>query len=407
MLKKKSRAKDAIAPRLPKILADNFAYQLDELVSEKKILLAGESVFITDDEKASIPEGYLEQPVRYGINGIALLVGQKGKTLRVAVAAKIVESLPKVRFGYAFDGYLNWGLYQTRPTIVIGGALASGSLMIDILVFDRFKLIEKDGRVLPPEDSPLYDESIHSLVNQLREKYPAHRIVVSAPLHDFGIEGVGYISDSAIKRVSYVPIQLKGAKKSFNEYRVPAAVVGTGLAFYVGALVHGWMPFSAAQVEYKAAIEHPAIKAAGGVDQAYLGVMQQRRLFMEEPRRQEVLSTKAEEIVIGVAKVPDVRILELKLPAPSVSADSAAPGRAQLVSPDGMQQKTSFTPGRQPDVSMTLSVPMAPGPALDQARAVMELVSSATGLDLRLNHKGPRDDNKGRRIFEIEGVIRD
>ena len=404
MVKKKSKAR---VIKLPTVLADNDKGLVEGLTDETKILLAGEVVFITDDLQAALPEGYTEQAVRQGATSIGQAVGQKGKTLRVAVASHVLESLPKVRFGFAVDGYLSWGLYQSRPTIVLGGTKTAGGLMIDILIFEKFRLIEKDGRVLPPEDSPLHDEALQGLARQLKEKYPAHRIVVSAPLPDFEIDGVDYIGDSALRRVSYTPVQVKQSVRSYHAYRIPALIAGAGVVFYAAAIGIAWMPFTQAQSEYRAAIEHPAIKAAGGVDQGYLGVMQQRRIFMDEPRRQEVLSAIAEEIVKGVATVPEVRILELKLPAPSVSADAGAPGRAQLIQPESQQQRNSFTPGRQPDASMILSLPAAPNMEdLDQARLLMEAVSKATGLDLRLSHKGVRQSGS-RRVFEIEGVIRD
>lgn len=397
---------EAASSRHPLVIADAEPADLLEIEGAKKALLAGNAVFVTADPMAQIPDGYVEQPARQGVGAIRQALGQKGLDLRISVSSKILETLTKTRLGFAIDGYLSWGFTHPKPTILIGGVASSTGTILDVLIFERGILVRKDGRVLPEAGSSLFDESLRSIVNELRDLYASHRVVMAAPLPDFGVPGVDYIGDAALRGVSYKPVSVKEKTRSYSGLRIPAFIILGALGFYGAALGFGWSKFSKAQGEYEEAIQHPSIVQSGGVDQGYLGVMQQRRIYMEQPRRQVALANKAGEIVRGIAQVPGVRIVELRLPAPYVAGEVSTSVQAQLIQPGAEQAKTAFSSDRQPDVGMTISVPSSGGQALDQARQVMEIVGRSTGMDLRLAHQGWRED-KGRRVYSIEGAIRD
>lgn len=374
-------------------------------VKSRHVLLAGEPVFVAlRTAEQSPPVGYIPQPPRDGVRGLMATLAKNMPKLSVSVDERLL-ALKKCRFAFAIDGYLAWGLrreHRRRQLILFGGAGTADSTNVEILVFANEKLAAVHEKTLPPADAPHFQDALGSMVAEMRHKYATARMVQAAPLPDWKHEQIEYIGDLPLRSLSYRPLSRTDRQRS--AIVVPGAIVAAGLLTYGGMLLAGWGAYSSAVEGYDHAVADPAVLNKGGIDTAFLDVMSVRRYYMGEPRRQEVLAEKADQVVKGVAAVDRVQILEMKLPAPSVAPQQQV---GVSVSPDAEQQRRQISPDRSPDVWISISVPRSAEPAMVQAKEdVLRRIANATGMSVRLPNQGIRED-KGRRIFDIEGFFHD
>lgn len=403
--KREVRAPKATIKSLP--LASIDDQDLNEITA-KKILLAGETVFLALDDKTAIPSGFIEQAPREGAEYLRALFRKSTPTVHVAVDERLF-ALSKSRFALAIDGYLNWGLSlkgQTT-TVLIGGCSTRHGTSVEIVVFYAGLVQEIGEKNLPSPDDPIFTDAANGLLNTLKAKYPAARFVQAAPLTDWGLEGVEYIGEAALKRLSYRP--LVRTYRSSRRFVLPAAVGAAGLVAYAGMVGFGWTKYEMAVAEYNTAMADAAIRDQGGIDTNFLDVMNARRFYMEQPRRQVQLTQEAMRVVRGIGVVPNVQILEIKLPAPSINVRRE---NNTVVSPANRQNRQEIMPNRTPDVWMSIAVPIGNDTAILQAKEVMMEIANGTGMSLRLAHQGWKEnpkarDGQGIRTFNIEGFIHD
>lgn len=365
----------------------------------RKVIVGGELVFAST-QLGLEPRGFVAQRPRETVGGILGLFKKSTTKVNVFVHPDLL-SLHKTRFGLVIDGYLSWGLRQSGSTVVFGGIESdSESFTVYFLVFDGGRLVDFFDRTLPGLQTPRFAAAAQSIVSDVRGKYTTARIVQSAPLSDWGLSEIEHIGEKALRLVAYRP--LSAATSSRTDYLLAGGIALSGLLVYSAAIAIGWTRFSDAQERYESAAANPAIKQQGGIDNNYINVMTQRRLYMEAPRRQEMLAHTAIKIVRGLVEVPGVQIIEMRLPAPSLNPHTQVgigPGPAD-------QQSSKLLPDdRAPDTLIRISVPRAPGSALEQGKEVLELIKDATGMSVRLAHQGWQDGPNGRRIYTVEGFI--
>jgi len=369
-------------------------------LSARKVLLVGETVFAS--LQPSVPDGFVQQAPRNAASGLAAGLSKTAPKVYVSVDARLF-SVPRLRVALAIDGYLAWGLreYRKNTTVLFGGAQTERSTAVNILVFSNGKLVHLDEKVLPERSSDYFRDALMAMIADVRLRFPTARLVQAAPLDDWQVDGVEYIGDKPIRRLSYRPL--------VRNYRprpsllLPGSMAALGIVIYAGAVSVGWNKYNHAVAEHEKSFADPIIRERGGVDSGFLDVMNARRIYMEQPRRQTEMSNKAESIVRGIGAVPDVQILEMKMPAPSIVPQQQI---GITVNPEQAKQKQQITPDRAPDVWFSIAVPKVPDAAINQARSVMILIANNTGMSLRLAHQGWRDD-ENRRIFNIEGFIHD
>lgn len=377
-------------------------------ITARKILLAGETVFLALDDKTLIPSGFVEQAPREGAEYLRALFRKSTPTVHVAVDERLF-SLSKSRFALAIDGYLNWGLSlkgQTT-TVLIGGCSTRHGTSVEIVVFYAGLVQEIGEKNLPAPDDPIFTDAANGLLNSLKAKYPAARFVQAAPLTDWGLEGIEYIGEAPLKRLSYRP--LVRTYRSSRRFVLPGAVCAAGVVAYAGMVGFGWTKYELAVAEYNTAMADAAIRDQGGIDTNFLDVMNARRFYMEQPRRQVQLTQEAMRVVRGIGVVSNVQILEIKLPAPSINVRR---DNGTVVSPANRQNRQQIMPNRTPDVWMSIAVPMDSDTAILQAKEVMLEIANSTGMSLRLAHQGWKENPKARgglgvRTFNIEGFIHD
>jgi len=369
-------------------------------LSARKILLIGETVFAS--LQPSVPDGFVQQAPRDAASGLTTYFGKTAPKVYVSVAARLLD-LQKTRFALAIDGYITWGLrkYRKGTAVLFGGAQTTGSTAVNILVFSNGQIIDLDEKVLPEPSSGYFRDALMTMIADVRLRFPTARLVQAAPLDDWQIEGVEYIGDEPIRRLSYRPLVRNYSQRP--SLVLPGAIAAIGIVIYVGAVSVGWNQYSRAIARYEAELTDPAIQKHGGVDSGFLDIMNARRIYMEQPRRQTELANKVASIVRGIGAVPDVQVLEMKMPAPSIVPQQQV---GITVNPEQAKQKQQITPDRAPDVWFSIAVPKAPDAAINQARSIMILIANHTGMSLRLDHHGWRDD-QNRRIFNIEGFIHD
>lgn len=375
-------------------------------ITTRKVLLIGETVFASLG--GAHPTSFVAQAPRDGAGYLRTLVAKSAPKVQVAVDHRLLE-LTKCRFALAIDGYLSWGFGQRDPgtLILFGGGETQNGTSIDIVVFQGGVVQAIYEKNLPATSEPIFSDAVEGMIGGLRNTYPTARFVLASPLHDWHRPEVEYIGEAPLKRLSYRPLL-----RSYNSnrlYVVPAVVGAGGLCIYLAMLSFGWAGYNNALNAYETSITDAAIQDAGGIDTNFLDVMNARRFFMEQPRRQIRLTQEAIRVVRGVGVVPDVQIMEIKLPAPSLEGPKKDNGL--VVDPEHLKQRQQIMPDRTPDVWMSISVPLQRDTAILQAKDVMTAIANSTGMSLRLAHQGWRESsdksNGIRRIFNIEGFIHD
>ena len=366
----------------------------------RRVLLAGETVFASLQH--AIPPGFVIQPPRDALG--TLLAHFSKDTPKIAVGIdERAFGIGKARFALAFDGYRNWGLRQRRKgtMVVFGGGEGLATTKLEILAFVDGRIVAVEEKMLPERVSHVFRDALLSLIAELRLRYPGARFVQAAPLSDWMLDEIEFIGDAPLRGLAYRPL-VRGTSERAR-YRTPAAIAAAGVVLYASAIGLGWNRFTAAQAAYDEAVNDPWVRRQGGIDTSYLDLLNTRRRYMDEPRRQTLLAEKAASIVQGIASIREARIVEIRLPAPSIRAERQV---EMTVSPDSRKGRREIAADRLPDVLLTLSVPRSQEAALEHARRVMTEVANHTGISLRLIHQGWRDA-QGRRLFTVEGFIHD
>ena len=294
---------------------------------------------------------------------------------------------------YTVEGALTYALRHSRrqPMAVIAAEAASaGDIFADVLVARDSRLVHHIERRLPAQGSQSHIDVIAAMIAEIRKAYPVASIVQAGGV-DLAVEGVPYIG---ILPSRGRPV-LAAGRNLRQKLALPGLVALAGLVFYLVALALGWSHYHTAESAYHVAAADPVITRAGGIDNAAIDVLQQRKLYMEAPRRQVLLAKKAAQIVAGIGSVPGVMIVSMSLPAPSIRTAQQFGVNATPMGP---------AKSDQPDVRLTVAVAKSSSNALDQAQVVMEQLARATGLSLRLQYAGWREQGATRQ-FILEGFV--
>lgn len=351
-----------------------------------RILLAGETVFASLE--ATPPEGFIPLPPRESGGGILAAVRRrKGQMVHVFVDERVLSV--RGRFALAIDGYLAWGSRESAKgeLVLFGGATGETGTNVEVLTFSKGRALHVTERQLPDPAENYYRDAVTGMLQEIRLRHPTARLVQAAPLQNWGIEGVEYVGDKPLRGLAFRPLAAGSTPRSM--YLVPAAIAATGFGIYAISIGLGWAAYSAAVEEYEQIAADPAIRAHGGIDSNYLAILNARRTYMEQPRRQEALTAKAAAILGAIASLDNVQVLEMRLPA--ANANAPAP-------------TTSPGTGHPPDVALTVSVPRHGEPAVTQGKALLRALGPATGLELWLIHQGWRDQGE-RRVYRFEGFL--
>lgn len=370
-------------------------------IASRNVLLAGEAVFVSLNDTAE--KGFVKQIQLEANRGFVSQFAKQSAKVHVSVDERLFDAR-RVRFAFAIEGYVSWGLARRGKGtfILFGGAANQTSTNVTIVVFSDGRVVEINEKVLPEASGNYFKEALATTFAELRSKYPNAQFFQAAPLENWGLPDVTYLGESALRRISYRP--LTRGHSPVKKFIIPSLIAGLGLIFYIGALGVGWNKYNTAINTYNQSINDPAIKNQGGIDSNFLNVVNARRVYMEEPRRQSILADKSELIVRGIGVVPGVKILELRLPAPSLNPQNQI---GVTISPQQAMIEKAITAERTPDVWLSIAVPKSKEPAINQAKSAMLLIANSTGMSLRLAHQGWRDDQASRRIFNIEGFMHD
>lgn len=366
----------------------------------RKLLIGGQMVFAAMQSANVPPKGYVPQQAREVVAGLLAGFRKNNPKVYVHVHPSVLD-LPKARFAFVVDAYLAWGTRQRKGQVALIGGIErkDGGFHVDVLVFDNGQLVALYDRELPERSSARFETAAESVVSQVKEKYPKVRVVQAAPLENWHLQNVEYLGEKPLKWLSFKPLTRTVSGR--RHLIIPSAIVLAGAMFNAGAIGVAWNNYEESLTRYDVAASDPEIAKQGGVDSNYINVMTQRRLFMEAPRRQDLLPSKILSIVRGIGVLPSVQIVEMKLPAPSIDAQ---PNSGLVVNPQGERNKGLITSDRVPDAWMRISVPKSNGSALDQAQIVLATLAASTGMTLRLVHRGWQEESS-RRIFTIEGFI--
>lgn len=371
----------------------------DLLDLQAKRVLVGGALLATSTQSDAPPKGFTSLAPRDG-STLRNQLMKKGRSRLFLALHPMLQDLGRQRFAFLPDAYLAWGLRQKKGFYALIGGIekAEDYFQVDVMVFNDGILLDLFDMTVPGRDDFRFAAAAQVVLETIRGRYASAQIALAAPLSDWNMPTVVYEGASPLKRLSFKPLERSGTSR--RDFVLPGAIALTALCFYGGAIVSGWNRYSSEVKNYDQIAGAAELKSLGGIDADYIAVMTQRRLFMEAPRRQDLMPARMLEIVKGIGIVPGVQIHEMRLPAPSIGV-AAAPGI--LVVPEGAKEDDA-TSERQPDALLRLSVPKTAAPALEQARELMVMLRGSTGMTLRLIHRGWQDDN-ARRTFTIEGFL--
>jgi hypothetical protein len=375
---------------------------LDQAVAHRKILLFGDTVYASLDRET--PVGYVVQPARATVPIWRL--SKHAPQLYMSVAEQLLsEPFKRARFAFALDGYLQWAISQKSrregALILLGGAVSRDFTHMMILVVHEGRLVEVSEKRLPTPDIPHFRESVKMVLADLEQRYPLiDRIVSANPLPNLGVENIVHIADRPFRRLTYRPLKTYG-KEGRQLGWLPGGIIAAGVVYYLAALGMGWNQYTDAQQDYQVAMADPKIRQAGGIDPDLLSIMQKRHDFMEEPRRQELLSEKAAAIVQGFGRVTGVQVTQMEMPAPSAMVSQVS----GLIATNGINTDKQQTE-RPSDVLLSFAVTKNSQTAIEQGRALLAEIGQQTGMSLRITPTGVRETDD-RRIFTVEGFLHD
>lgn len=378
----------------------SFVAGIGELDSVKrnKALLVGSAVFISiRDLKA---ENYTKVLPRATSAWRKAWAKKDQQKLYVSVRTDILVNSPKtMRFAFAVDAYLKWGFKQRGGTVLLSGYEDGSQTSVEVFIFKDGVLTSFEDKRLPSQRAPHFQDGFSTLIETLKENFPDHRMVVAAPLQKPAARysNITYVDEKVFAALSFRPLEVF-TERRLSEFRWPAAIVGAAVLFYAGAMSLGWMEREAAKSAFIEAQSDPVVKGRGGMDSGLIDTIQQRRFFLDQARHQEVLAEKAKQLMAGIAQVNGVKIIQVKLPAPSLAGGPAPVG---VPAPQADVQA-----GTKPDVWIKVSVPAMQIGTWEQSGLLMRELSKNTGMDLRLERNGWSEDAAtGRRTYSMEGTI--
>lgn len=350
--------------------------------SEFNHLIGGNLLFMSLSANATAPEGYIPQPPRETANLFRTMFSRNNQQLHVYFHPDLL-SYPKHKFALCLDSYLQWGWKQPGITAIIGGIESeTDEFHIDILVFNNGRLIEVYDRELPGTGNRRFASDAQSVVSEVIQKHSAARVYLAAPLSNWDIEETQFLTKSEFGKLRFKTLSTGGNKVA--DFVAPALISTVSIAAFVSIIGIDWVKYKESTELFQKEASDPIIVKQGGVDTYYINVMSQRRMFMDRPRQQVLLSSNARKIINAVGSVPNVQIVELKLPAPLDSG--------------------STTSDRPKDVWMSISVPKAPGSGLSQLEELSTLLTKTNGIDIGSTHQKWQEDQQNR-IYSLEGYI--
>lgn len=168
--------------RIPQRTKTKFVQCLDDLDSVEKgdtLILAGELVLLSETQEGHLTQGFVRQPNRKSI-----LFG-KNKPVKVWIrkeAFQKIKKIPKVRITAAIDYITRIGLLKSKQTLICTGGLCNNSLFVNIIEFNRHRVIDIAERRFDTGNIEAFKENIAVFLTDLRKQYPKAQIQWHEPL---------------------------------------------------------------------------------------------------------------------------------------------------------------------------------------------------------------------------------
>lgn len=375
-----------------------IANKIDDLLSAKpgaKVLLGGD-IEISDLEPFETSAAMTLQPQRHCA---AWWSPQRYGGARQAyhyvivlkAAVDIIQER-KLKACFAPDAFRTLGCKMSlrgAVTLVDVGQ-ATETIVVTAYQCKHGALVGMSEQAVP---LPYYASSEEKLASDVEEAIQAvtagheNRILV----HGFEAEGYETLPT---KKLPYLPARFSGAKATSSraEWKVPATLVMAGLVGYGSVLAKGAYDLSEEKKQFHQALAANA--AAGAFNPSVLELMEQRKAFVQAPSGFPSLKLLAEQIASA-----GLRVRQLKY---TVDGEGAANGKESVpvVSDNPFGYKTPDFP-----LEMVVLLPtedVKTDGLLETAKPVLETLSKATGLTVRLKQSGYHSVTGGIEL-EIEG----
>jgi len=346
-----------------------------------RVLVAGDLAFASFGKVAQAPRDYVAQVPRDAAGNLWQQITRTGPKVSLSVHPALIRN-QRMRVGFLLDAYLAWGRKKAKGKVVLIGCLPSSTeIFVDVLVFADGRLTDLTDRSLPAHPSQDFDSAARLMVQSIKEQYlkasdQNARVVIAGLIDDPHIPETEFIGNQPVKYVRYRSVY--GPTQTDRSALWPLGVLAGSAVFYAGAIGLAWSRNEAAKDDYDRAAKAPEIAKRGGMDAGYVGVMTQRRLFMQAQRGQVQLAQSLVTVVRGVSAVPDVKIQELRLPGKKEGDAKPA------------------------DVDLKVTVPKVGATALGQGQDLVASLAKNTGLSWKSAGKDWKEEG-ARRTFALQG----
>ncbi|MDU4254437.1 hypothetical protein [Pseudomonas sp.] len=359
--------------------------QFDELVasnSKSTILLAGETVYMTNDKRAldslqeEAGERYVLQPPRIASRG--RLLDSKKEYLYVAVAKQAAEYAQSFRgtVALAADHYLAYGLSQKRDCIIIGGGKTQhDELNLEFFVFSNHRLVETVERT-SSSNSFMLETAVHEVADRYKG-FDIHWCdpLGEPPMFDLSrADNFQYVGDIPVRNLIKRKLYAKSQKVEEPWGLFTALLIAcAGAGAFIASSGFQWIELNSARKAYHQ--EVAGYEAAYSNSAQSLDLLRQRDFLMTSPSESIERIKMVNSLLTNAASIDGVVIHSVKV----FSADDA----------DATSTAQSSTPGAmaaaRDDFRLEFSVPQSAGAgARDQAEPIVAMLNHLTGMTIRV-----------------------
>lgn len=346
-----------------------------------KAVLIGSASFVSMSELGM--ENYAPVEPRSSMSGFKRLYDRNQKKVYFAINEDIlVAASNRIQFAFAYDALLKWGYSTKGNTILLGGISTAETTYMQVFVFQNGDLVQTEERELSASDSPYYEETALSIIDDLQSKFPESKVYYAAPLPKFSdsVKQLNYLSEDIYKSLTYqkLGITTNRAKPSLI---LPLGVILASTVALSLLLFKGWTEYNNAVEAFNTAMSDPVVKMDGGVGGNFVDKVGRQRAFMLAPRYQIELNSKTTQLVTAATRVPNARIISLQVISPSLTTEGGA------------------------NIQIILAVPGSNRLALEQGKEMLDIISSKAGISLHMaSSQGWKDIEKIRQ-FTFEGNL--
>lgn len=375
------------------IAGDRLTLAASILRPGDEVILCGELVYLTLDQRSPAMEDMIRQPNRPA--SFSVFGAQANLYSGISQsAAPIMRANPKVKFSLILDWYLHYLRGQKKDIVLVGGSGVDNGTNLEIIIWRNRRAVMVVDKHLPPVESSGFQaelevalEDVYSRAGIDADLVPVRWCFPLEPLERYPSRyQFSQVLRNEFKRVRYKPAYLIVKKESpLAAWRLPAMTALAGLLVAAGQVAFEWHRYAGLGQEYDQEVAGYEEIYKQGASQ--LELLRSRDMLLQAEPQQRVLLNRWKRIVSALSKIEDAQVQRVMVfHITSTNAGLSASGRPT-------------------DFEIDVDVPPAPGVSHRvQAKRIMTDLARQTGYSYWLRASEVQPTANGARRFMMEGV---